>query len=173
MPSFFPKTTIELPQPGAFRRFSFSLFEMAIITGLLLRLYRLLVLSHGSSNWLYVIGTVALGLLFLLGMTTLHLANYPLHQYLWRAPVFALVAVGAEMAASALLLGLGREPNGTVRAHWHDWPGMVLNTLLWRGLVIVIWGLALAGAVQLVRRTIVREDEEEERPARAAEPAAR
>jgi hypothetical protein len=82
MPSFFPKTTIELPNPGAFRRFSFSLVEMAIITGLVVRLYRLLVLSHASSSWLYVLGTVALGLVILLGMTTLHLANYPLHQYL-------------------------------------------------------------------------------------------
>jgi hypothetical protein len=131
MPSFFPRSTIELHQPGAFRRFSFSLAEMAVITGLLVRLYRLFVVTH-TSSWVYVLG-MAIGMLFLLAMTTLHLANYPLHQYLWRAPVFALVEVMAEMAASALLIWLGREPNGSVRAHWDDWAGMGLNTLLWRG----------------------------------------
>ena len=162
MQSFFPRTTIELTQPGAFRRFSFSLVEMAVITGLLVRLYRLFVVTH-SSSWAYVLG-MAVGMLFLLAMTTLHLANYPLHQYLWRAPVFALVEVVAEMAASALLIWLGREPNGSVRAHWDDWVGMGLNTLLWRGLIIVLWGLALAGIVQIVRRTIVAEDEIEPTP---------
>lgn len=161
MPSFFPRNTIELLQPSAFRRFSFSLVEMAIITGVLVRVYRMLVLSHGSNNWLYLGGAVAIGLVFLLSMTTLHLANYPLHQYLWRAPLFAAVEVASETGASALLIWLGREPNGTVRAHWDDWIGMGLNTLLGRGLSIVLWGLMLAGVVQLVRRTLVKEDEEE------------
>jgi len=120
-----------------------------------------------------VLGTVALGLVILLGMTTLHLANYPLHQYLWRAPVFALVEVAAEMSASALFIWLGREPVGTVRAHWNDWAGMAAHALLWRGLTIVLWGLILAGVVHVVRRTIVREDEEEVIPSPAAETAAR
>jgi hypothetical protein len=107
------------------------------------------------------------GLIFLLGMLTAHLANYPLHQYLWRAPVFALIEVATEMATSALLLALGREANGTVRAHWDDWVGMGLNALLYRGLAIVVWGLILAGVVQLVRRTIVHEDDEpDELPAK-------
>jgi hypothetical protein len=37
---------------------------------------------------------------------------------------------------------------------------MGLNALLYRGLAIVLWGLILAGVVQLVRRTLVHEDEE-------------
>src|SRR6266581_2782964 len=154
MPSFFPKHTTEFKhlEPRAFRRFSFSLAEMAIVTGVLLRVYRVVVLSHGASNWLYFGGTFAIGVLFLLGMATAHLANYPLHQYLWRAPVFALIEVVAEMATSALLISLGREANGTVRAHWDDWLGMGVNALLTRGLMIVFWGVALAGVVQLVRR---------------------
>jgi len=164
MPTFFPRQTVELrlEEPKAFRRFSFSLVEMAIVTGVLLRVYRLLVLTHGSNNWLYLGGVFAIGLLFLLGMLTAHLANYPLHQYFWRAPVFALVEIASEMATSALLIAVGREPNGTVRAHWDDWVGMGLNALLVRGLAIVLWGLVLAGVVQLVRRTIVHEDDEPE-----------
>jgi hypothetical protein len=37
---------------------------------------------------------------------------------------------------------------------------MSLHALLYRGLAIVIWGLILAGVVQLVRRTLVHEDDE-------------
>jgi hypothetical protein len=47
-----------------------------------------------------------------------------------------------------------------VAAHWDDWFGLARNALLLRGLSIVLWGLILAGVVQLVRRTIVHEDEE-------------
>jgi hypothetical protein len=164
MPNFFPRHTLEFKsfEPKAFRRFSFSLVEMAIVTGVLLRVYRLIVLANGANNWLYLGGTFAIGLLFLLGMVTAHLANYPLHQYLWRAPLFTVVEVAAEMGASALLIALGREPHGSVRAHWDDWLGMGLNALLTRGLAIVLWGLALAVIVHLVRRTIVHEDEDDE-----------
>ena len=163
MPIFFPRQTIELrlEEPKAFRKFSFSLVEMAIVTGVLLRIYRVVVLTHGSNNWLYFGGAFAVGMIFLLGMLTAHLANYPLPQYFWRAPAFAAIEVAAEMATSALLIFLGHEPNGTVLAHWDDWVGMGLNALLIRGLSIVFWGLALAGVVQLVRRTIVREEEDD------------
>ena len=167
MPSFFPRHTVELrlEEPKAFRRFSFSLIEMAIVTGVLVRIFRMLVLTHGSNNWLYLGGSFTIGLIFLLGMVTAHLANYPLQQYLWRAPTFAFVEVAAEMATSALLIALGHEANGTVRAHWDDWAGLGLNALLVRGGAIVIWSLILAGVVQLVRRTIVEEDDEpDEKP---------
>src|ERR1041385_5184 len=162
MPSFFPHHTIELKieEPQAFRRFSFSLVEIAIGTGVLVRLIRLVALTHGSNKWFYLASTFALGLVFLLGMLTAHLANYPLQQYLWRAPLFAAIEVAAEMATSALLLTVGREANGTVRAHWDDWVGMGLNALLYRGLAIVLWGLILAGVVQLRRPALVHEDEE-------------
>ena len=162
MPNFFPRQTVELRihEPKAFRRFSFSLVEMALVTGVLLRIYRVVVLTHGSNNWLYIGGTIAVGSIFLLGMLTAHLANYPLHQYAWRAPTFALLEVVAEMGVSALLIAVGHEANGTVRAHWDDWLGLGLNTLLYRGLAIVLWSLILAGVVQIVRRTIVHEDED-------------
>jgi uncharacterized RDD family membrane protein YckC len=162
MPSLFPRQTVEwrLEEPRAFRRFSRSLIEMAIVTGVLLRIFRVLTLTHGSNNWLYLGGMLALGMLFLLGMVTAHLASYPLHQYLWRAPAYAIIEVLAEMTTSALLIALGREANGTVRAHWDDWAGLGLHALLYRGLAIVVWGLILAGVVSLVRRTLVHEDEE-------------
>ena len=162
MPNLFPRQTIEwrLEEPRAFRRFSRSLVQMALVTGVLLRLYRVLTLTHGSNNWLYLGGVLAAGTIFLLGMVTAHLANYPLHQYLWRAPVYTVVEVLGEMATSALLIALGREANGTVRAHWDDWVGLSLDALLFRGLAIILWGVILSGVVYLVRRTLVHEDEE-------------
>lgn len=143
------------------RRFSYSLWEMAIVTGVLVRLYRLAVLTHGSDHWLYIGGTFVIGTVLLLGMLTMHLANYPLHQYFWRAPAFAGIEVATEMCVSAMLIALHREPNGTVRAHWDDWLAMGVHALLARGIAIMLWGLILAGAVQIVRRTIVHEDDED------------
>jgi hypothetical protein len=162
MPSFFPRHTVEfhIEEPKAFRRFSYSLVEMAVVTGVLWRIYRVVALTHGANNWLYAAAVITLAVIFLIGMLTAHLANYPLHQYLWRAPAFAGIEVLAEMAASALLIALGREANGSVRAHWDDWPGMALNALLLRGLIFILWGLILAGVVKLVHRAGVREDEE-------------
>lgn len=164
MPTFFPRRTIEfrIEEPKAFRKFSLSIVEMAIVTGILLRVYRVFVLTHGLNNWLYFGAAIAIGAIFLLGALTAHLANYPLHQYFWRAPTFALIEVAAEMVTSALLIALRHERNGSVPAHWDDWVGMGLNALLVRGLPLVIWGLILAGVVQLVRRTIVHEDDEPE-----------
>jgi hypothetical protein len=161
MPNFFPRHTLELHivEPKAFRRISFSLAEMAVVTGVLVRVYRVVVLTHGPTNWLFIGLTVALGAVFLLGMLTAHLANFPLSQYLWRAPLFAMVEVGAEMLTSALLIALGREANGTVRAHWDDWIGMGLNALLIRGLAIMLWTALLAGAIQIARRTMGEEEE--------------
>ena len=174
MPTFFPRNTVEwkLEEPPAFRRFSYSLAEMAIVTGIVLRAFRALALTHGTNSWLYLGGSFAFGLIVLLGMATAHLANYPVQRWLWRAPLFAVVEVATEMAVSALLIIVGREPNGTVRAAWHDWPSMAGDALKTRGAAILIWALLLAGIVVLVRRTIVRQDEPEDEDEPAPQGAA-
>ncbi len=167
MSQFFPRKTTEIRirEPRAFRRLSYSLIEMALVTGVVVRTYRLLILTHGANNWLYFGASFAVGAVLLLGMVTAHLANFPLHQYMWRAPAFAGIEVAAEMVTSALLIAIGHEANGTVRAHWDDWIGMGLNALLIRGIAIVVWSSILAGSVQLVRRTVVHEDEDTKRVA--------
>jgi len=167
MSSLFPRQSLEhTAEPKALRRISRSLVEMAVLTGVAMRVFRVLMLTHGSNNWLYLGGAIALGAAILLGMLTAHLGNYPLHQYFWRAPLFAVVEVAAEMAVSALLIAFGHEAMGPVRAHWDDWPGMALNALLYRGVMIVFWGLMLAGLVQILRETVVHEeDDPEELPA--------
>ena len=162
MASFFPRNTHELhllvEEPKAFRRLSFSLVEMALLTGVVLRLFRSVALTHGSNSWLYFGGTFALGIILLCGMATLHLANYPLRRWTWRAPLFAVVEVVGEMATSYLLIWVGREPQGTGRAELHDWVGMTWSALWTRGVMVCVWALLLAAIVSLVRRTIVASD---------------
>ncbi len=156
MASFFPRQTIEfrLEESKAFRRLSFNLVEMALVAGIVLRLYRSVVLTHGPAGWLFVVA-VALGLVFVLGMATAHLANYPLRKWLWRAPLFAACTAAGEMATSLFLIAISREPNGTARAAFHDWPGMALNTFWTREAAVCAWALLLALIVTMVRRTIV------------------
>lgn len=164
MPQFFPRKTVEIRihEPRAFRRLSYSLVEMAIVTGVVVRAYRLIILTHGGNSWLYLGATFAIGAIFFLGMVTAHLANFPLHQYVWRVPSFVGIEVLSEAVTSAVFIAVGREANGTVRAHWDDWVGMSLNALLIRGTAILIWSAILAGVVSLVRRTIVEEDDDPE-----------
>jgi hypothetical protein len=126
MPNYFPRQTVEwhLEEPAAFRRLSLSLVEMAVATGIVLRLLRAFAFTHGRASLLLTIGAVLLWGLILLGMATAHLANYPIQRWTWRAPLFALVETAGEMATSLLLITLGREAEGTARAHFHDWPSM-------------------------------------------------
>ena len=161
MSDFFPlhTATMRIEEPRAFRRFSQSLVEMALITGVLVRVYRSLVLTHGGTGFGYVAGTMVVAILFIVFMATAHLANYPVHHWFWRAPAFAGLEVAGEMATSLLLIWLNREPNGTVRAHYDDWPGMLMRALLYRGLVIVLWALLLAVIVSVVRKARVVEEE--------------
>lgn len=158
MASYFPRHTVEmrLDETKAFRRLSFSLVEMALVTGVVLRFYRSIVLTHGwPTSWVYIVGTFLLGVVFVCSMTTGHLANYPLRKWIWRAPLFGLGVVVGEMVTSLFLIWGGREPTGTARAAWHDWPGLALSTFWTRELTVCAWAALLALIVTVVRRTIV------------------
>ena len=66
MSDFFPQHTItmRIEEPKAFRRFSRSLVEMALITGVLIRVFRSLALTHGPGGWIYVWGMMTRALLY-------------------------------------------------------------------------------------------------------------
>lgn len=164
MSSFFPRHSVEwrLEEPQAFRRLSLSLFEMALLAGIVLRVLRALTFMHGRASWLFYGAAFAVGLLILLGMTTAHLANWTLRSWLWRAPLFALMETVGEMATSLLLMAVGREPNGAVRAEYHDWPSMALRALLQSELSICLWAALLAGVIVFVRRSGIAEGVEAE-----------
>lgn len=155
MQNYFPRQTIDwrLEEPAAFRRFSLSLVEMAMVTGILLRLLRALTFTIGRASWLYYGGALLAGAVLLVGMATSHLANFPVRRWLWRAPLFALVETAGEMATSLFLIAVHREPEGSARADFHDWPSMSLRSLLQSELTICLWVLVLAGAILLTRRS--------------------
>ena len=164
MANFFPQHSVEwkLEEPAAFRRLSLSLFEMALLTGIVLRLLRALTFTHGRASWLFYGAAFVVGLLILLGMTTAYLANWTLRSWVWRAPLFALVEVAGEMATSLLLIAIRREPEGAVRAEFHDWPSMALRAFLQSELSICLWAALLAGVIMFVRRSGIAEGVEEE-----------
>jgi hypothetical protein len=165
MSTFFPKHTVQwhFEEPTVFRRLSISLGEMAVLTGITLRLYRALVVTHGTtSSWLWAGGTFALGILLLCAMTTIHLANFPVRRWLWRAPLFALVEAAAESVTALFLIWVGREPSGSARAEWSDWLPMAAGTLWTRLLIVCGWAVFLAAVVSIIRRTILREQVVEE-----------
>lgn len=155
MATFFPRQTIEwrLEEPPAFRRLSLSLVEMALLTGIVLRLLRAFAFTHGRASVLVSIGVVAVWAIVLVGMATAHIANYPIRQWAWRAPLFALMETAGEMLTSLALIALRREPNGTARADYVDWPAMGIRALLQSELTICLWFLVLAAVIVLVRRS--------------------
>jgi hypothetical protein len=156
MTKYFPRTTNEIrsDEPSAFRALALSVVEMGLLTGIVIRLFRSLVLTHGSNSWLYLGGTFAVGAIFLFAMTTIHLANFPLRRWLWRAPTLGFLVAAGEMAVSLVLIFAGREPKGTVRAEVADWPGMAVSVLLFRVTAVCGWALLLAGAVTVARRAL-------------------
>lgn len=162
MTPYFPRHTVEWPkfeEPRVFRRFTRSLIEMAVITGVLFRLYRALAMTTGpASSWVYLASAFALGALFIFGMATLHLGNYPLRHWLWRAPLFGAVEAAAEALVSLALIFLRREPMGSERAHLHNWPEIAVSTLVWRVGGVIVFALLLAGVVQFVRYVLLRRE---------------
>jgi hypothetical protein len=164
--TFFPKHTVQwhFEEPTVLRRFTISVVEMALLTGVALRLYRAVVISYGSTSWVWL-AAFGVGVLLLCAMATVHLANYPMNRWWWRAPLFALIEVAAESLTSLVLIYFGREPAGSARAEWNDWWSMAGGTFVTRELTVCAWALVMATVVWVVRRTILREPVEEEPPA--------
>jgi hypothetical protein len=161
MSPYFPRSTVEwkVPEVSAFRRFSTSIVEMAVVTGVLFRLYRALAMTTGpASSWLFFAGAFAFGALFILGMATLHLGNFPVKRWLWRAPLFGAIEAAAESITSLALILAHREPMGSERAHLHNWVEIAAGTFFWRIVGVSAFALLLAGVVQLVRYLLLRRE---------------
>ena len=175
MGTYFPRTTNEIrsEEPSAFRALTLSVVEMGLVTGVVLRIFRSLVLTHGVNSWMYLGGMFALGVVFLCAMATMHLANYPLRRWAWRAPMLGALVAAGEMATSLALIVAGREPTGTVRAELADWPGMAMSALLFRLTAVCGWALLLAVAVILARRALAATRAKRETPPSHAIPRSR
>lgn len=132
---------------------------MALVTGIIARLYRAVVLGRSDGDTgLYIGVTLTIGALFLLAMATIHLGRFALREWLWRAPAFAAIEGATEMAVSLILIWMHRESLGTGAAHFSDWPGMALGTIAWRLITISVFSLLLAGIVKWVRYMLLRKE---------------
>ncbi len=155
---FFPRQSVKgsLEEPPALRRLSVSLPQMALITGILLRIWRSFVLTHGTpDSWLWVGGTFLAGMTFLFLMLTLHLGNFTVRRWAVHAPLFAVLEAGSEIVTSLALTAFGLEPLGSEMAEWSDWLPMATRILFWRLLGIVVFTLVLAVVVTIVRRLLL------------------
>ena len=167
-PRYFPRDKVEwqLEEPRVFRKITLSLPAMAVIAGVLVRLIRVGI-SGTTASWWGVFGAIALGLVILLTLATAHLGNYPVRQWLWRAPLFGLAEGAAEAGVSALLTVMGVERLGSARAHLSDWPSMATDTIIGtpglvfldgRVVMVSLFALVLAGVVQVVRFLLLRSE---------------
>lgn len=171
MPAFFPVKTASYPKIDeirSFRRLTFSIVEMAVLTAVVLRVYRALALSLAGAN-VFLLGlSFAIGFIALFGMVTLHLGNFTVRRWVWRAPLFALIEASAESLTSLGLIFLHREPLGSARATFADWPGIVGSIFTWRLSAIVVFALVLAAVIQLARITLGEDRTERRRRERPA-----
>ena len=136
-----------------------SLWEAALLAGVIVRVLHVIFNAHGHElDWHSVVGTFILVPVVLLALATLHLANYPLPQWLWRAPAFAVAEAAAESLTSLALIFTGRERWGTGRAELGDWPAMAASILLTRFVMISLFALVLGAIAQFVRRRELKAD---------------
>jgi hypothetical protein len=151
----FPRHTgaLALPLPSSFSAISQSLVESAAITGVVVRLGRSLLLGGDAPRSLLFLGVVyVLGAVFMMGMAALHLSNYTVRRWVWRAPAFVVVEVVAEVLTSLLLIAVGREQLGSENAaRLGDWTTLAGMVLFWRAVLLIPFSLVLAGVVQGVR----------------------
>ena len=157
MARFFPRDVIHWGEERLhpLRAFAVRTVEPAGITGLLLRVYRALVLGATmTTGWVAFVLGLTLGVLFFCGMLTWHLGNFPVRRWPLRVLAFVLFEVTAELGMSSLLIGFGRERFGSRVAAWGDWWPMAGQTLVERTLVAAVFVLVLAASVQLVRRLL-------------------
>jgi hypothetical protein len=155
MSRFFPRDVIHWGEERLhpLRAFAVRTLEPAGITGLVLRVYRALVLgATASAGLIAFVGSLTVGVLFLCGMLTWHLGNFPIKRWPLRILAFILIEVAAELGMSSLLIGIHRERFGSRVATWGDWWPMAGQTFIERGLVMVLFALVLAASVQIVRR---------------------
>ena len=160
----FKPSEWDFEEPAAFTRIARSPVELAMITGVIVRLFRAVVLTHASATTSYLVASLVLGSLFLLGMATLHLGRFPVREWPWRAPLFAVLETAGEMLVSLGLIALHREPWGTARAEFVDWQAMATGVVFWRVLGVSVWALLLGTTVSFIRGRVLKDTGREVEP---------
>lgn len=162
MSRFFPRDVVQWSeqQLHPLRAFAIRAIEPAGVTGLVVRLYRATVLTSSfTAGPVPFLFAVLLAVVFLCGMLTWHLGNFPIRRWPLRVAVFVAIEVAAELGMSSILIALGRERIGSRIAAWGDWWAMAGQTLFERVFVLGLYTLVLAVSVQLVRRMVDRREQ--------------
>jgi hypothetical protein len=154
MPQFFPRDVVQWSEEHLhpLRAFAIRTLEPAGITGVVLRVWRATILA--SSDWIVFVLGLTVGVVFLCGMLTWHLGNYPVKRWPPRVLGFLVIELMAELGMSSLLIVMQKERVGSQIAQWADWWSMAGQAVWQRTLVVVLFSLILGAVVQLVRRTI-------------------
>jgi hypothetical protein len=161
MPALFPNTTAswKTEKPDALRRLTLSLPQMALVTGIVLRLWRSYTLTHGSpDSWAWVGGTTLAGLAFLFLMCAIHLANFTLRNWAWRAPLFAVLESATEIVMSLVLISMNLEPLGADMAEFSDWLPTGIRIFFVRVVGVLIFSLVLGLVVWTLRRLLLAKE---------------
>jgi hypothetical protein len=146
-------------EPPAFSKLARSTVEMALVTGVVVRLYRALVLTHtGDLSGLTQAALFLLGATFVLMMAATHLSRFPLRKWMWRAPAFAGLESLFESIASLVLILARREPIGTGAATMGDWPAIAGTIFLRHIIVICAFSALLALVVKIVRYQLLKRE---------------
>jgi hypothetical protein len=151
----FPRHTQQwaIQELSAVRRLSVSLLWFGVCAGVVVRGYRWAAMSLlPTQTGGVLLGSIMVGLALLCGLATLHLANFTLRSWRWRAPALgALIGVG-ESAASLVLTVVGQERLGSTVAVLSDWPDVAVGVVLSRAVVVSLFALVLAAVVVVLRR---------------------
>ncbi|MEP6905147.1 MAG: hypothetical protein ABI875_03640 [Gemmatimonadales bacterium] len=149
---------LRVREPPAFSKLARSIVEIALVTGLLVRLFRAVVITHAGGSGLYLAAMFLLGGGFILLMATIHLSRFPLRQWVWRAPAFAALESIFESIVSLILIAAHREPLGTGAATLRDWPGIAATILMRHAAVITVFAGLLGLTVKLVRYQLLKRE---------------
>jgi hypothetical protein len=88
-------------------------------------------------------------------MATLHLGNYSVRGWSWRAPLFAVVEAATEIAVSLALTLLGLEKIGSITATIEDWQSTSMRILFYRLVGITLFAVILALVSTVVRLLLI------------------
>src|SRR3954469_4470398 len=107
MSPFFPERGFTAERVDSFiARIPRSLIPMALLTGIVVHLYRVFVLASPTITfgWISLFLAGAGEYVLLLSLSTVYLGNHPVRQWIWRVPLFLAVEWLVEAAAVAVLI---------------------------------------------------------------------
>ena len=161
MSPFFPERSFSHTRVDSLiARVPRSLIPRALITGIVVHIYRVFILASPTITfgWISLFLAGAGEYVLLLSLTTVYLGNHPVRQWIWRVPLFTVSEWLVESAAVAILIRIRFERIGSEQARVGDLGSIVMDRLIWHGAAIVTFSLILAVVVQTVRYALLKHE---------------